>query len=376
MSPVSVDAFKDQIDPLIVLIKDLVERESPSTDKDALDSLGVYVADRMRSLGATVDRFTQEDQGDHWMGCWGSGPGGLLLLVHLDTVFPIGTLTVMPWQQDDSHLYGPGSLDMKASLAMALTAIEHLARDGKLRPDRISLLCTSDEEIGSLSSRALIEDQAQEHDLVLCLEPALPDGSLKTWRKGILNFELEATGRAAHAGSDITAGTNAIVEIAHQIPALLELADDSAGTTINIGVIQGGSRSNVVPELCRLQIDVRAKTVEEGQRIMREIMGLKPVLARAGLTIQGDWNRPPMERDELMQATFLRASEIAGRLGLQLAEGGTGGGSDANFVAGLGKPVLDGLGAIGTGAHSERERVEIGPLAERCALLAALISEW
>jgi glutamate carboxypeptidase len=157
---------------------------------------------------------------------------------------------------------------------------------------------------------------------------------------------------------------------------LLELADDSAGTTINPGVIQGGSRSNVVPERCELQVDVRAKTLEEGERVMHAIQALEAVLDGVALAVQGGWNRPPMERNDLMLATFKRAQDIASKLGLQLTEGGTGGGSDANFVAGLGIAVLDGLGAIGSGAHSERERVEIGSLAERCALLAALIYEW
>ena len=376
MSSNLMNAFEDQIDNLIALLQDFVERESPSTDKQALDAFGSYVAERMHSLGAEIEHFTQEKQGDHWIGRWGNGPGGILLLVHLDTVYPMGTLATMPWHQDETHVYGPGSLDMKASLAIALTVIDHLRKESNLRSDRISLLCSSDEEIGSLSSRALIESQAKEHALVLCLEPALPDGSLKTWRKGILNFQLEATGKAAHAGSDINAGTNAIIEIAHQIPAILRLSDDSAGTTINIGVIQGGSRSNVVPELCTLQVDVRAKTKDEGERVLHAIQGLAPVLEGADLMIRAGWNRPPMERDHLMQATFKRAVEIAGRLGVTLTEGGTGGGSDANFVAGLGVPVLDGLGAIGTGAHSERERVEIRPLAGRCGLLAGLISEW
>ncbi|TFH38127.1 MAG: M20 family peptidase [Anaerolineales bacterium] len=376
MNSLSIDDFAEHIDGLISLLQDLVGKESPSTDKHALDALGSFVAERMQSLGARVERYPQNEQGDHWMGTWGSGPGGILLLVHLDTVYPMGTLATMPWRQDGTHVYGPGCLDMKVSLAMALTAIDRLIHTQNMRADRTSLLCSSDEEIGSLSSRALIESQAQEHAVVLCLEPALPDGSLKTWRKGILNFQLEAVGRAAHAGSDIKAGTNAIVEIAHQIPALLDLADDSADTTINPGVIQGGSRSNVVPDVCRLEVDVRAKTLAEGERVYQAIQNLEPALTGASLHIEGGWNRPPMERDPLMQATFQRAAEIAARLGLILTEGGTGGGSDANFVAGLGIPVLDGLGAIGKGAHSERERVEVGSLARRCALLAALISDW
>ncbi len=372
-----MEDFQSKLDDLIALVQDLVHRESPSTNKPALDALGAYVGEQMQSLGAEVERFPQEKHGDHWLGSWGQkGSGGVLLLVHLDTVYPIGTLEKTPWRRDTTHFYGPGALDMKVSLAMALIVIDQLKKDGNLRPDIISLLCTSDEETGSYSSRYIIEQQAREHELVLCLEPALPDGSLKTWRKGILNFKIEAHGHAAHAGSEIEAGTNAIVEIMHQIDPLINLRDEEAETTVNIGVIQGGSRSNVVPDHCSLKVDIRAKTKAEGDRVLAAIKRLSPVQPNAMLTVKGGWNRPPMERDSLMQATFQRAATIASSLGISLSEGGTGGGSDANFVHPLGVPVLDGLGAIGTGAHSERECVEINSLPERCALLAGLITVW
>jgi glutamate carboxypeptidase len=376
MSSFTVESFAGHMDTLLDLLRDLVERESPSTDKQALDKLGSFLAERMESLEAKVDRFPQDNMGDHWLGTWGNGPGGVLLLAHIDTVYPLGILSSMPWSRDEDFVYGPGCLDMKVSLAMALTVIEHLRAEQKLRPDRISLLCTSDEEIGSQSSRSLIERLAKEHDLVLCLEPALPDGSLKTWRKGILNFEIEARGQAAHAGSDINAGTNAIIEISHQIPEILGLADPSSATTVNIGVIQGGSRSNVVPDCCSVKIDVRAKTWEEGERVLHAIKQLRPVLNGANLDIHGGWNRPPMEYDDHMQETFQRATAIASTIDINLSQGGTGGGSDANFVARLGVPVLDGLGAIGAGAHSPNERVAINSLPTRCALLAALVSDW
>jgi glutamate carboxypeptidase len=376
MSPLSIESFSGEIDHLLVLLKKLVEIESPSTDKEALDGLGNFVSEQMVSLGASVDRFHHEVHGDHWLGTWGNGPGGILLLVHLDTVYPLGTLASMPWGRDDEFIYGPGCLDMKASLAMALIVIERLNTGQQLRADRISLLCTSDEEIGSPSSRTLIERLAKEHTLVLCLEPALPDGSLKTWRKGILHFKVEARGQAAHAGSDINAGTNAIVEIAHQIPAILDLADEAHDTTVNIGVIQGGSRSNVVPDYCSIKVDLRAKTRDEGGRVLSAMKALKPVLSGSKVEVHGGWSRPPMEHDENMQATFQRAAEIASHMDIELTQGGTGGGSDANFVAGLGVSVLDGLGAIGVGAHSPNERVELRSLPTRCALLAALLTEW
>jgi glutamate carboxypeptidase len=376
MSLLSVKEFEANLDSLLALLEDFVTHETPSSDKQALDALGILVAERMHSLGAEVERIQQEKYGDHWIGRWGKGSRGILLLGHLDTVYPRGTLETMPWRRDEQYVYGPGSLDMKVSLAMALTVIERLISEERVPSRRISLLCTSDEEIGSHSSRALIEREAQEHDLVLCLEPALPDGSLKTWRKGSLVFKVEAQGRAAHAGSAINAGTNAIVEIALQIPQLLRLADDSTGTTVNIGVIRGGSRTNVVPEACMIKVDVRAKTRPEGDRVQHAVQALKPILDGAGLSIRGGWNRFPMEQDNLMDETFQRAVEIASRVGIALSNGGTGGVSDANFVANLGVPVLDGLGAIGAGAHSPGECVELGSLTGRCALLAALISAW
>ncbi len=373
---IKTEDFGLHITALLDLLKQLVEMESPSTEKQALDGIGSFVAERMRALDADVTRFPQEGNGDHWLGSWGDGPGGLLLLAHLDTVYPIGTLATIPWRQDPGYVYGPGCLDMKVSVAMALIVIDRLISMGLMRQDRVALLCTSDEEIGSPSSRHLIEQEARKHDLVLCLEPALPDGSLKTWRKGILNFEVVAQGKAAHAGSDINAGTNAIVEIVHQVPKILELVDRSEDTTINIGVIEGGSRSNVVPETCTIQVDARAKMRSEGERVLKAMRGLRPVLDGSKLTIEGGWNRPPMERDALMQTTFHRAQEITSNLGIRLSEGGTGGGSDANFVAGIGIPVLDGLGAIGAGAHSSDEKVALKSLPLRCALLAALIVGW
>jgi glutamate carboxypeptidase len=282
----------------------------------------------------------------------------------------------MPYKRTEDSLYGPGILDMKVSIAMAMMAVEILQEENRLDGRRVSLLVTSDEETGSRTSRELIEELSEEYGVVFCLEPALPKGALKTWRKGILGFEVEAQGFAAHAGSEISRGVNAIVEIALQIPDLLEIAGPDEDTTLNVGVIQGGSRSNVVPERCRLRVDVRALTRAEGDRVVKEMNALKPKLDGASLNVRGGWNRPPMERSAAIVEAFKKAQSIAANLGIDLSEGGTGGGSDANFVAARGVPVLDGLGACGRGAHSSEELIEIAPLAERTALLAALISDW
>ncbi|MGB2895496.1 MAG: M20 family metallopeptidase [Anaerolineales bacterium] len=376
MPPLPITQFEAHMPQLVALIEKLVQIESPTTSKSGVDELGRFVAAEMVARGAQVRDEPQTYAGDHRIGTWGEGQGGLLLMAHLDTVHPLGTLEHMPFTKRENRLFGPGVLDMKASIAMALTAIEVLRQNEKLRPDRLTLLCTSDEETGSRTSRSLIEQMAQEHELVLCLEPALPDGGLKTWRKGTLAFRVETVGKAAHAGSNIEDGVNAILEMAHHIPGITALADEKTGTTVNVGVIKGGTRSNVVPDLCWLRVDVRAKTKVEGDRVSSAMLALEPILEGSEIKVKGGWNRRPMERNELMLKTFHRAQGIARDLGLSISEGGTGGGSDANFVAALGVPVLDGFGAIGTGAHTKHEQIETESLAERTALIAALISEW
>ena len=371
-----ISHFETLTPALIRLMEDLVKQESPTTSKHNVDGLGERVAEEMRELGAIVERYPQSDVGDHWLGSWGEGDNGMLLMFHLDTVHPLGTLETMPWRESEEHIMGPGVLDMKASIAMALIAIRASQEAGMLPPARLSMLCTSDEETGSLTSRELIEELARGHSVVLCMEPALRDGSLKTWRKGISNYTIETCGVSAHAGASIKDGVNAIVEMSLQIPEILELQNDEDETTINIGVIEGGTRSNVVPQMCRTSVDVRAKTFTEGERVAEALQHLKPKLPGAEITVTGGWNRPPMERSPLIGATFEKAQSIADKVGLRLTEGGTGGGSDANFVAPLGIPILDGLGAIGKGAHSSDERIEKATLPARTALVSALITDW
>ncbi len=361
---------------LIQLLQDLVEQESPTTSKHAVDILGEKVSGEMKDLGAIVERFPQSEVGDHWLGSWGEGDDGILLMFHLDTVYPRGTLQTMPWRESEDFIMGPGVLDMKASIAMALIAIRASRDAGLLPAIKLSMLCTSDEETGSQTSCELIEALARRHRVVFCMEPALRDGSLKTWRKGISNFIIETNGVSAHAGASITDGVNAIVEMGLQIPRILELQDNEGETTINIGVIEGGTRSNVVPQKCRSRVDVRTKTFTEGERVAKALQRLEPQLQGAGISVTGGWNRPPMERSPLIRETFEKARSIADKIGLSLTEGGTGGGSDANFVAPLGIPILDGLGAIGKGAHSSDERVEKGTLPARTALISALITDW
>jgi glutamate carboxypeptidase len=298
------------------------------------------------------------------------------VLCHMDTVYSLGTLAAQPCQVVDGRLMGPGTMDMKGSIAMLLTALRAF-RETNVWPARpLTTLFTSDEETGSDTSRDLIESLARRAELVLCLEPCLPDGSLKTWRKGVGDFEVTVRGKAAHAGADHERGRNAIEELANQILAIQKLTDYEQGTTVNVGVVAGGSRSNVVPDFARAHVDLRVMTVAEGDRVTAWMQQLKPVLNGTSISVTGGINRPPMPRDARMAATFAHAREIASGLGMAITAGGTGGGSDANFVAPLGVPVLDGLGALGNGAHSEREHVVIAALPERTALLAALLSDW
>lgn len=364
------------------LLKLLVETESPSHDKGAVDRVGAIVAEEARRLGAQVDVIPNKETGDHILSRFASpspaGRGvrgeGILILCHMDTVFPLGTIHKTPYHEDGNKIFGPGALDMKAGIVIALAAIEEAQKSGLNRP--VTLLCTSDEEIGSHTSRELIESLAKESALVLVMEGALLDGSLKTWRKGVGEFWVKTKGRAAHSGGDHQAGRNAIEEMAHQVIAIQKLTDYSKQTTLNVGVIQGGTVSNVVPEEAIIQVDVRVMQPGEWERLESEINKLKPVLDGTSIEITGGLNRPPMPFDEKMKATFEKAKSIAEGIGMNLTAGGTGGASDGNFVAPLGIPLLDGMGAVGEGYHSEREYIFMESLEQKAKLIATLIREW
>ena len=376
MPHLTIEEAHDHQPYLLAFLRGLVEIESPTLEKAAVDRAGAHVSEHMAELGAEVQRIEQSEVGDHWVGRWGSAPGGILMMVHIDTVHPIGTLEHFPWTVEDNKIYGPGIMDMKASAAIALTAIKALREGAGLPERRITMMFNSDEETGSHTSLELIQSQAKEHDLVLCLEPALPDGALKTWRKGIGDFDIEVEGKMAHAGANPSDGVNAIHEIVHQIQEIIKLADEAAGTTLNVDLVEGGTRTNVIAAHAKATVDIRVLTEEERARVDSGLRALKPRHPKAQLSVTGEWNRPPMPRTEDMIQTFKRAREIAAGIGIDLKEGGTGGGSDANFVAPLGIPVLDGLGAVGAGAHTMKEHIVTESLAERTALIAALLADW
>jgi glutamate carboxypeptidase len=296
-----------------------------------------------------------------------------MLLGHFDTVWPVGTLERMPLQVDRDRLSGPGAFDMKAGIAIGLAALQALRATNTPHPP-VQMVWTADEEIGSGTSRGLIEVEAQRARAVLVLEPSLPGGALKTARKGCGEFELVVHGIAAHAGLDPGRGASAIQELAAQIAAIDRLQDLSNGISVNVGTVAGGSRPNVVAAEARAVIDVRAPTRPAAERIEAALRALQPLRPGTRLTITGGFDRPPMERTAAIAGLFERARSIAAALGRDLGEGAAGGGSDGNFTAALGVPTLDGLGAMGDGAHAAHEHVDVPSLPWRVALVAALIA--
>jgi glutamate carboxypeptidase len=356
----------------IETIEALVQLESPSTDKAAVDRCGRELAARLRAAGADVETLQRIERGDHLRARLSGAGRPVMILGHFDTVWPVGTLQRMPLRRDGERLYGPGAFDMKAGVAIALTAIAALRATGTPYPG-VTMIWTTDEEVGSATSREAIEADARDAAAVLVLEPALPGGALKTARKGCGQFELRIRGVAAHAGVDPGKGASAIHELAAQIAAVERLQDLSRGVSVNVGVIGGGSRPNVVAEEAHAIVDVRAPSRETADAVDAAIRALQPTRAGTRLTIQGGFERPPMERTAAGVRLFRLASEVAVSLGRELSEGATGGGSDGNFTSALGVPTLDGLGPIGDGAHAAHEHVEIGSLPWRCALVAGLI---
>lgn len=356
----------------VAVIEELVRLESPSGDVAALNRCGAALARHMAALGGRVTTMASS-AGDHLRAEFGAGESQVLLLGHFDTVWPVGQLEHMPVRHENGRLYGPGTFDMKAGIAQALLAIRAITDSGQPLPHRVVMLWTTDEEVGSTTSRRLIEAEARRSRAVLVLEPSLPGGALKTARKGVGEFRVRATGRAAHAGVDPTAGASAIHELAWQVTRLSGLTDLNAGVTVNVGLISGGRRSNVIADAAEAVVDVRVPTLAAAATIEAAVSQLVPRDRRVRLEVTGGIDRPPFERTAQVAALFDLASALASDMGHTLAEGATGGGSDGNFTGAIGIPTLDGLGAEGDGAHALHEHVLVAPLAFRAALVAGLI---
>jgi glutamate carboxypeptidase len=359
----------------VSLLTGLAEIESPSTDRAALERCAARLAAACRETGARVRREAGAPTADHVVAEWPGQGRPILLLGHFDTVWPVGQLARMPVRQVDGRLHGPGVLDMKAGLAIALTAMKVLVASVP-EPSRppVTLLATSDEETGSATSRPVIEALARASAAALVLEPAIPGGALKTARKGVGEFEVRVHGVAAHAGADPSAGASAVHELARQVAAMTALADPAAGLSVNVGVIEGGTRSNVVAEQARARVDVRVSRAADGARIEAALNALRPLDPRVRLEVRGGINRPPMERGPGVAALFALARDVARSWGEDLTEGATGGASDGNFTAALGVPTLDGLGGVGDGPHALHEHAIVDFLPRRAALLAGLLA--
>ena len=362
-----------RVDAITADIEALAALESPSTDKAAVDRCGAELIARLRAIGAGVGVLPRSERGDHITASWDGDEPGVLLLGHFDTVWAAGTLASMPVRRDGDRLFGPGVFDMKAGIAIALAAVRALL-DTKERRPAIHMLLTTDEEIGSATSREEIVAAARRSRAVLVLEPALPGGALKTARKGCGEYELLVEGVAAHAGLDPGKGVSAIHELADHIRAIEALADPRSGVTLNVGVVEGGTRANVVAARARAVVDARALTSADANRVDAALRRLQPRRAGVRLTLRGGFERPPMERSSDVDRLFNLAREVASQLGRSLDEGTAGGGSDGNFTAAAGVPTLDGLGAVGDGAHAAHEHVTISDLPWRAALVAGLIA--
>ncbi|MCA1586079.1 MAG: M20 family metallopeptidase [Acidobacteria bacterium] len=374
MSHALLDYCLAREDWLLRFTETLVQIESPSDDKAAVDRCADEVARELAHLGGRITRIGATTAGDHVRAEFGAGNRQVLLLGHIDTVWPIGQLARMPLRREGDRLYGPGVFDMKAGLAIATLAVRAWAAGEVARSHKLVMLWTTDEEVGSLTSRAVIETEAGRSEAVLVFEPALPGGGLKTRRKGCGQYELSVTGRAAHAGVDPEKGVSAIGELARQILAIETLRDLEAGVSVNVGLVSGGSRPNVVADQARAVIDVRAPTQQMAERVDAALRRLTPHIRGAGVVVSGGFARPPMERTAGTTRLFDLASQVAGDLGVSLTEGATGGGSDGNFCAALGVPTLDGLGATGDGAHAVHEHVVVSSLAQRAGLVAGLLT--
>ena len=370
--------LKPRLPEMLATLRRFVTTESPSLEKAAADRCCDVIAEQWNKRGARVERIAQKHRGDllritHATGK--SRPSGqILVLGHYDTVYSTGTIARMPFRVKGGTAYGPGTFDMKAGIVQALFALQALQQEEIALGKRLVFLWTSDVEIGSESSRNFFETEARRSDAVFVLEPSFgPRGLLKTARKGIGEAELIVHGRASHAGLAPQEGINAIHELARQLTRIAGWNDFRRGVTINAGIIEGGTRTNVIPERARAVLDLRALRVSDMRSLERRLHALRPFHRGARLEITGGFDRPPLER-KMSASLFVRAKSLAKQMNFSLGECTVGGGSDGNFTAALGIPTLDGLGAVGDGAHSTHEHVLINSMPARAALLAALLA--
>lgn len=378
--PDDMEADADGTDAMVAELRQLVELESPSGDVARLDAVAELLVAQWEDAGATAVRHVVDGVGTHLELRWPGPPGTpgdaapVLLVGHYDTVHDVGTLERNPWRiDDDGRAWGPGTQDMKSGLVIARRALAQLQQAGSPVPHPVVALITADEEVGSPSSRTLIEAHARRSAAALVFEASTASGALKTARKGVGMWTLTVHGRAAHAGQQFLDGHNAIVELAALVPHVANLSDHARGTTVNVGVVHGGTRANVVAARAAATIDVRFTSDDEAARVADALEALA-VDEPARLHVTGGVNRPAMRRTSATEELFLRAGARARELGFALEEAAAGGASDGNFTSAVGTPTLDGLGGIGGGLHTDDEYVYVASLPQRAALLAALLA--
>jgi len=369
--------LRGELPAMLETLEKFVRCESPSTEKAAADHCAALIADVWKGAGVQIEIRQQKHRGAHlhityWPSS-GRSRGQLLVLGHYDTVYARSTLAKMPFRKAGGKVFGPGVFDMKAGIVQALYALRALRELDAPISKNIVFLWTSDEEIGSESSRKLIEAEAKRSDAIFVLEPSLgPKGLLKTARKGVGEAEIIVHGRASHAGLAPDKGINAIHEIALQITRAKGWDDPRRGISVNAGIVEGGTRTNVIPDYAKVVIDLRALRIADMQTIERRLHALEPILAGAKVEVRGGFSRVPLER-KYSAALFRRAQSLGKQMGLEIDECTAGGGSDGNFTAALGIPTLDGFGAVGDGAHSSGEYILAKTMPERAALLAAML---
>lgn len=373
-----LDFFREHNDEIVDLLKELVIRESPTLDKRAVDELGKYVAEQLKLSGAQVTIYPRREAGDLLYASWNTNAPGkpILLIAHMDTVWPVGTLVNMPLWQSGVRLYGPGILDMKAGIALIIKVMGLLNLHGGMPRRPIWALFTTDEERGSINARELIEKIAPSVGLVLVLEPATQGEMVKTSRRGTARYTVRIEGLPAHSGEEPEKGINAIHEAAYQILRIVQWDAPDHGTSVAVNLISGGTAQNIIAPHAEFTVDMRFSNQEEADRLIAQVNNLTPVIKGIRLSVQGGVWRPPMERNERMIKTYDQVARLAGQLGVPIGEELTGAGSDANFTAAMGIPTLDGLGARGAGMHAENEHIIVTSLARRAALLASILQNW
>lgn len=367
--------FETSLPQSLALLKRMVELESHSLDKSGVDAFAEFLAREFEARGAETRILHEPVRGNLLECLWNAGSTGkpVLVLGHLDTVWPRGSVAARPFRLEQGRAYGPGVFDMKAGILICLLACEAFQNGKASAGNNVVFLFTSDEEMGTEAGLAHLREAAKDCRAVLCLEPPLPGGRAKTFRKGVGSFHLTVSGVAAHAGVDYEKGANAILELCRLVIQLQALTDHRRGITVSVGTVKGGTASNVVPDHAEADVDFRVATVADGRWIEEQVRGLRPSDPRCPVEICGGLNRPPLERTDAVVLLYQKARAAAAADGLDLGEGPTGGGSDGSFTAAMGIPTLDGLGCAGDGAHASSEHIEVADIPRRAAFLCRFL---